>query len=296
MLQVELAQLEYLKSRLVRRWTHLERQRGAFGFVGGSGETQIESDRRVIDDRIIRVKRRLLAVRRTRGLHRSARKAVPYPTVALVGYTNAGKSTLFNRLTGAKIWAGDALFATLDPTMRSVTLPSGRQAVFSDTVGFISDLPTQMVAALRATLEEVTNADIVMHVRDLTHPEFDSRVLGVNEVLRELNVDPAHSRRVVQAWNAVDLLTTSDRENVLTGNGCSQSHFPVSAISGDGLDNLLEKIDELRRAGDRTEVVRLSCADGKQRAWLFGERVSQNETRRDECLEFKVCWPSVAGK
>ena len=289
-LQVELAQLEYLKSRLVRRWTHLERQRGALGFVGGSGETQIESDRRAIDDRIIRVKRRLLAVRRTRGLHRSARKAVPYPTVALVGYTNAGKSTLFNRLTGAEVWAGDALFATLDPTMRLVTLPSGRQAVFSDTVGFISDLPTQLVAAFRATLEEVTNADIVVHVRDLTHPEFDSQVLGVNEVLRELNVDPADSRRVVQAWNKIDLLATGDREDMLTGNGCSQSHFPVSAISGDGLDHLLGKIDELLRAGDRTETVLLSCADGKQRAWLFGERVVQNETLRDECLELKVCW------
>ena len=161
-LQVELAQLEYLKSRLVRRWTHLERQRGALGFVGGSGETQIESDRRAVDDRIIRVKRRLVAVRRTRGLHRSARKTVPYPVVALVGYTNAGKSTLFNRLTGAEVLADDALFATLDPTMRAVTLPSGRKAVFSDTVGFISDLPTQLVAAFRATLEEVTNADIVV--------------------------------------------------------------------------------------------------------------------------------------
>ena len=289
-LQVELAQLEYLKSRLVRRWTHLERQRGALGFVGGSGETQIESDRRAIDDRIIRVKRRLLAVRRTRGLHRSARQAVPYPTVALVGYTNAGKSTLFNRLTGAEVWAEDALFATLDPTMRLVTLPSGRQAVFSDTVGFISDLPTQLVAAFRATLEEVTNADIVVHVRDLTHLEFESQVFGVNEVLRELNVDPADSQRVVQAWNKIDLLATGDRQDMLTANGCSQSHFPVSAISGDGLDHLLEKIDELLRAGDRTEVVRLSCADGKQRAWLYGERVVQNETLRDDCLELKVCW------
>ncbi len=258
-LQVELAQLEYLKSRLVRRWTHLERQRGALGFVGGSGETQIESDRSTIDDRIIRVKRRLLAVRRTRGLHRSARKSVPYPIVALVGYKNAGKPTLFNRLTGAEVWADDALFATLDPTMRSVTLPSSRKAVFSDTVGFISDLPKQLVAAFRATLEEVTNADIVVYIRDLTHPEFDSQVLGVNEVLGELNGDPADSRRVAQAWNAVDLLATSDRENVLTGNGCSQSHFPISAISGDGLDDLLEKIDELLRAGDRTEVVRVSC-------------------------------------
>ncbi len=295
-LQVELAQLNYQKSRLVRRWTHLERQRGALGFVGGAGETQIEADRRAIDEQILRIKKKLDTVVRTRGLHREARKAVPYPIVALVGYTNAGKSTLFNRLTGAGVQATDLLFATLDPTMRAVRLPSGRQAVFSDTVGFISDLPHQLVAAFRATLEEVVNADLVLHVRDTSHPNADHHAESVADILDKLNVGASESQTLVQVWNKIDLLSDRERDELPTIPGGNGAIFPVSAKSGEGVRALLGHIDGQLRRNDRVETLNLSYSDGRKRAWLFDENVVQSESHCESGYELNVCWSRAQSK
>ena len=246
-LQVELAHLNYQKGRLVRSWTHLERQRGGAGFLGGPGETQIEADRRMLQEKIIRLKRELEQVRRTRDLHRAKRKKIPFPVVAIVGYTNAGKSTLFNRLTGASVLAEDMLFATLDPTLRRVRLPHGTTVILSDTVGFISDLPTHLVAAFRATLEEVVEADIVIHLRDISDPDTAAQAEDVERILGDLGVDAKNHDRAVEVWNKIDLLEATDRDRLLQAEG----HAPIaiSAISGEGIEALIGLIEE-RVAGE----------------------------------------------
>ncbi len=276
-LQVELAHLEYQRSRLVRSWTHLERQRGGFGFLGGPGETQIEADRRLIGDRIVRVKKELEQVRRTRGLHRAARSRVPYPIVALVGYTNAGKSTLFNALTGADVHAQDQLFATLDPTMRGLRLPSGRRVILSDTVGFISDLPTELVAAFRATLEEVAEADVILHVRDVAHPDSASQRADVVQVLdgmvKDATLDASWPSRTIEILNKADLL--GGPAQVPAREGC----VPVSAITGDGLPALKAAIDARVATGMETADYLLPAHDGARLAWLYqhGEVVARRD-------------------
>ncbi|MGI4946786.1 MAG: GTPase HflX [Janthinobacterium lividum] len=266
-MQVELAHLEYQRSRLVRSWTHLERQRGGFGFLGGPGETQIEADRRLIGDRIVRVKKDLEGVRRTRGLHRSARARVPHPVIALVGYTNAGKSTLFNALTGAEVHAQDQLFATLDPTMRGLRLPSGRRVILSDTVGFISDLPTELVEAFRATLEEVSEADVILHVRDVAHPDTASQRADVVAVLdgmvRDGVLDAGWPSRTLEVLNKADLM--GGAANVPVREGC----IPVSAITGDGLPDLLRAIDARLSAGMEMADYHIPSSDGARIAWLY---------------------------
>ena len=268
-LQVELAALTYQRSRLVRSWTHLERQRGGFGFLGGPGESQLEIDRRLTTERIARIKRDLAEVRRTRDLHRKARRRVPFPVVALVGYTNAGKSTLFNRLTRAEVPARDMLFATLDPTMRKVELEKGRDIVLSDTVGFISNLPTGLVAAFRATLEEVTEADLILHVRDFAHPDSEAQVADVEKVLVELGLEDRLERDAIEVLNKIDLL---DREScsVLAAQTARQSRrVAVSAVTGEGLDGLLAVIAKHLEA--RLEVVEVSVphSEGATLAWLY---------------------------
>ena len=276
-LQVELAHLDYQRSRLVRSWTHLERQRGGFGFLGGPGETQIEADRRLIGDRIVRLKKELEQVRRTRGLHRSARKRVPFPVVALVGYTNAGKSTLFNALTGAEVMAKDQLFATLDPTMRGLKLPSGRQVILSDTVGFISELPTELVEAFRATLEEVSEADVILHVRDAAHPDTDGQRTDVLNVLsgmvKDGTLDEEWPARTLEVLNKADLLGGVDQVPI------SKGAIAVSAIDGEGLDRLKAAIDA--RIGEGMQVVTFTLApsDGAGQAWLYqhGEVVARED-------------------
>jgi len=266
-MQVELAHLEYQRSRLVRSWTHLERQRGGFGFLGGPGETQIEADRRLIGDRIVRVKKDLEGVRRTRGLHRNARARVPHPVIALVGYTNAGKSTLFNALTGAQVHAQDQLFATLDPTMRGLRLPSGRRVILSDTVGFISDLPTELVEAFRATLEEVSEADVILHVRDVAHPDSASQRVDVVRVLdgmvKDGALDAEWPSRTVEVLNKADLM--GGVAGVSARDGC----IPVSAITGDGLPDLLRAIDVRISAGMEMADYLLPASDGARIAWLY---------------------------
>ncbi len=273
-LQVELAHLAYQKSRLVRSWTHLERQRGGFGFLGGPGETQIEADRRLIQERMVRIERELEAVKRTRSLHRESRRKVPYPVVALVGYTNAGKSTLFNRLTSAGVFAENLLFATLDPTARVVKLPHGAPVILSDTVGFISDLPTMLIAAFRATLEDVIAADVILHVRDVSHGDTEAQSADVVAILRDLGVDPQDHGRIIEVWNKLDAVPEPERER-LTGlaalRASQERPVLVSAMTGEGIDALKAAI-EGRLAAERP-VYRLSLdpADGAALHWLYSE-------------------------
>jgi GTPase len=300
-LQVELAHLNYQRSRLVRSWTHLERQRGGFGFMGGPGETQIEADRRQIGERIVRLQNELKKVRATRRLHRAGRQRVPYRVVALVGYTNAGKSTLFNRLTRADVQAADMLFATLDPTLRALQLPHGGKAMLSDTVGFISNLPTQLVAAFRATLEEVLEADIILHVRDISHEDAEAQERDVEAVLRQLGIDPDADagQRIIEVWNKIDRFDTEAREdlrNIAARRPPERPCFMVSAATGEGIDALLSAIED--RLADKRMTLNLSidASDGAGISWLHrnaevlnkelhGERfdmtVRVDETKRD---------------
>ncbi len=292
-LQVELAALSYQRTRLVRAWTHLERQRGGFGFVGGPGETQLESDRRAIDDQVIRIKRQLEKVAKTRELHRAARRKVPFPLVALVGYTNAGKSTLFNRMTGAEVLAQDMLFATLDPTMRAVVLPDaqggpGRKIIASDTVGFISDLPTELIAAFRATLEEVLEADLILHIRDISHPETGEQAADVADILGSLGVGAAVP--LFEVWNKLDLVGPSAREALGVQVQNRAGVFALSALTGEGLDALLAAISTEFEEERLDEVVIVPFSQGRARAMLFDAGVVQSEAMGDDGFALRVRW------
>lgn len=270
-LQVELAHLNYQRSRLVRSWTHLERQRGGFGFMGGPGETQIEADRRMISERIVKLETELKKTRATRRLHREGRQRVPYRVVALVGYTNAGKSTLFNRMTQANVQSADMLFATLDPTLRALKLPHGAKAMLSDTVGFISDLPTMLVAAFRATLEEVVEADVIVHVRDISQADSDAEKHDVETVLRQLDIDPADEGRLIEVWNKIDKLDDARREqlvNMASRQSDSQRAYPLSAETGEGIDALLEAIETRLAAAKTVFNLIVDAADGAGVSWL----------------------------
>ncbi len=292
-LQVELAALSYQRTRLVRAWTHLERQRGGFGFVGGPGETQIESDRRAIDDQVIRLKRQLDKVVKTRELHRASRRKVPFPLAALVGYTNAGKSTLFNRMTGAEVLAKDMLFATLDPTMRGITLPSatsgaGRKIIASDTVGFISDLPTQLVAAFRATLEEVLEADLILHVRDISHPESAEQAQDVADILTALGVKPEVP--VFEIWNKLDLVDPAARAALAVTAEARAQVFPISALTGEGIGHLLGAISQVFDEAKTDRDLTLSFAEGRKRAWLHQEGVVLSEAETEDGHHLTLHW------
>ena len=287
-LQVELAHLDYQRSRLVRTWTHLERQRGGFGFLGGPGETQIEADRRMISERITRIRRELETVTRTRELHREARRRVPYPVVALVGYTNAGKSTLFNKLTDAKVFAKDLLFATLDPTMREIKLPSGRSAILSDTVGFVSDLPTTLIAAFRATLEEVIAADIIVHVRDIAHPDTESQKADVARVMSELGVDLDDTRPSIEVLNKIDLLDADERTALGNAAARDGNVIAMSAATGENTDLFLQRIDDLLSADRGVVKLRVPQGDGAAISWLYRNADVLNRDDGDEHAELEV--------
>jgi GTP-binding protein HflX len=294
-LQVELAHLNYQKSRLVRSWTHLERQRGGFGFLGGPGETQIEADRRLLQERIAKLEDDLDAVKRTRDLHRKGRRKVPHPVVALVGYTNAGKSTLFNQMTTSEVMAKDLLFATLDPTLRRLKLPHGTEAILSDTVGFISDLPTHLVAAFRATLEEVIEAEVILHVRDIAHADSAAQAADVAEVLGLLGIAKGEGARIIEVWNKIDLVDEARREALLEqpeGPG-GELRVPVSAVTGEGVPALLDAI-ETRLVGDRPvfDLV-LQPEEGAKLAWLYGHgEVLNREDRGEAGVALRVRLPA----
>ena len=288
-LQVELAHLSYQKSRLVRSWTHLERQRGGAGFLGGPGESQIELDRRMITDRIVRLKKSLEQVTRTRHLHRARREKAPYPVVALVGYTNAGKSTLFNYITKAEVLAEDMLFATLDPTMRAVDLPSGRRVILSDTVGFISELPTMLVAAFRATLEEVTSADLIVHVRDASHPDSDVQRQDVIKVLKDLDLDLESEEEgvpVFEALNKIDLASEELRECLMNLDNRKDDVIALSAITGEGCDRLIEAVDEELALKNVVIELMVPYADGRTNAWVRANAEIISEENTDMGTEF----------
>ena len=287
-LQVEMAALSYQRTRLVRAWTHLERQRGGLGFVGGPGETQIEADRRAIDEQLTRLKRQLEKVVKTRALHRAARAKVPYPIVALVGYTNAGKSTLFNRLTGADVMAKDMLFATLDPTMRRLHLPDGPEVILSDTVGFISDLPTELVAAFRATLEEVLAANVICHVRDISHSETEEQAEDVQQIMASLGVED--DRPSFEVWNKLDALPPDEAEAMRARAARDDQVFATSALTGEGIAELLDAITETLQGAKRTADVHLSFADGKKRAWLYAQELVDTEEQTEDGITLTVRW------
>ena len=288
-LQVEMAALSYQRTRLVRAWTHLERQRGGLGFVGGPGETQIEADRRAIDEQLLRLKRQLDKVAKTRGLHRAARARVPYPVIALVGYTNAGKSTIFNQLTGAKVLAKDMLFATLDPTMRAVSLPvTGREVILSDTVGFISDLPTQLVAAFRATLEEVLEADVILHVRDISHPESEAQEQDVLAILDELGV--GEEQKIIEVWNKIDLVPESERDSLVNAAAREEDRVIASAVTAGGLDEMLDRLEAVLTANQIDDTLYLGHAEGRRRAWLYDHGVVKSESETEDGWRVNVTW------
>lgn len=277
-LQVELAHLEYQAGRLVRSWTHLERQRGGFGFLGGPGETQIEADRRLIRERMARIRRELEQVKRTRSLHRDRRQRAPWPVIALVGYTNAGKSTLFNHLTGEQVFAENLLFATLDPTMRDIRLPGFDKVILSDTVGFVSDLPTELIAAFRATLEEVQSADLIVHVRDVAHPDREAQREDVDDVLTSLGLAEEGAPPRLEAWNKIDLLSRERRERLLgEAERRGDDVVAMSALTGEGLDALRERMAEKLRSGEQVHEIRVPASDGGRIAWLHarGEVLDQ---------------------
>ena len=287
-LQVEMAALSYQRTRLVRAWTHLERQRGGLGFVGGPGETQVESDRRAIDIQLVRLQKQLDKVGITRELHRNARAKVPYPIVALVGYTNAGKSTLFNYMTGAEVFAKDMLFATLDPTMRAVQLPSGMDVILSDTVGFISNLPTELVASFRATLEEVTAAHLVVHVRDIAHPETVAQARDVETILENLGLSQDIPR--IEMWNKTDMLDAGALEALNNSSSRAENVFMTSALTGAGIPEFLEAISKTLTPDKTTSELLLAYSEGKARAWLFEQGVVTSERQTEDSFAVTVLW------